>query len=1029
MRIARRRHQARAGAGPPAFEPDVELSTAGLDALVEHNAGDLTASSRRACRWPRAQSAFARGRADARARPARRRRPPSAAIVATGDSGPLRSPLRRRARPRAGHARGAVRRHRRQGGRQGDQERGRLRPGQAVRRLVRHARRDRRGGGAPAPAPAGHGHGDRAHRATPATLAAARGRARPRAARAQRPRRALGGRRGRRARPLRRRRAAPAGGAARRACCARPGSTPSWSRRTTSSGAPSATASARPASPTRSCACPALQTELPALLAAAGAPWRCWWAAPPLGLSWLRLADPRRRAPSALARPPPASRARVVLDAPADVRERVDPWGPSDAAALALMRRVKERFDPAGACAPGVLGVSRLRRDPAAVARPDRRLRALRLLPADLPDLRALGRGDGLAARAHRADEAGPRGASCRAAMVEHLDNCLGCMACVTACPSGVQYDKLIEDTRAQVERNATRPAARARLPPARVRALPPPRPAARRWRPLIALAQRLRLDRAARRRAARAARAELATLLALLARRLGAARAARLPERFAGARRAARQRRAAPGLRAARVLRRRERGHGARCSPPRASTSTRPGAPALLRRAPAARRATRSARGARAARRSRRSRATTRRGQRRRLRLGDEGLRAPAARRRRTGPERAEAFAAKVRDVTELLAEHRAARAARPRCRCALAYHDACHLAHAQGVRAQPRAAAARRSRARAGRARRAGRSAAARPASTTCSSPSRRAELGRAQGARACSPPAPRPSRPPTPGCALQIAAHAGARRALPCTTRWSCWRARSRRECDAPEAGRSTIAGPPRSVRTRCSTDDALELARAPPPRVRRHAAASCSHGARSARPSSTRAARSTSAERRREGDWTVAPAPAGAAGPARRDHRARPSRKMVINALNSGARGFMADFEDANSPTWSNMVGGQVNLTDAVRGDDRARGGRQATTARRRARHAARAPARLAPARAPPRGGRRAGGRRARGLRAVRATTTRTSCSSAAPGPTSTCPSSSRTWRRGSGTTPSDRRGRARPRRAARSRPPS
>ena len=44
----------------------------------------------------------------------------------------------------------------------------------------------------------------------------------------------------------------------------------------------------------------------------------------------------------------------------------------------------------------------------------------------------------------------------------------------------------------------------------------------------------------------------------------------------------------------------------------------------------------------------------------------------------------------------------------------------------------------------------------------------------------------------------------------------------------------------------------------------------------------------------------------------------------SRKMVINALNSGARGFMADFEDANSPTWSNMVGGQVNLTDAVRG---------------------------------------------------------------------------------------------------------
>src|SRR5436305_8966793 len=40
-----------------------------------------------------------------------------------------------------------------------------------------------------------------------------------------------------------------------------------------------------------------------------------------------------------------------------------------------------------------------------------------------------------------------------------HMDNCLGCMACMTACPSGVQYDKLIEATRAQVERNAHRSA------------------------------------------------------------------------------------------------------------------------------------------------------------------------------------------------------------------------------------------------------------------------------------------------------------------------------------------------------------------------------------------------------------------------------------------------------------------------------------------------------------------------------------------------------------------------------------------
>ena len=69
--------------------------------------------------------------------------------------------------------------------------------------------------------------------------------------------------------------------------------------------------------------------------------------------------------------------------------------------------------------------------------------------------------------------------------------------------------------------------------------------------------------------------------------------------------------------------------------------------------------------------------------------------------------------------------------------------------------------------------------------------------------------------------------------------------------------------------------------------------------------------------------RAGEWCVPPAP-----PALEDRRVEitgpTDRKMVINALNSGARGFMADFEDANSPTWSNMVGGQVNLTDAVRG---------------------------------------------------------------------------------------------------------
>ena len=39
-------------------------------------------------------------------------------------------------------------------------------------------------------------------------------------------------------------------------------------------------------------------------------------------------------------------------------------------------------------------------------------------------------------------------------------------------------------------------------------------------------------------------------------------------------------------------------------------------------------------------------------------------------------------------------------------------------------------------------------------------------------------------------------------------------------------------------------------------------------------------------------------------------------------MIINALNSGASTFMADFEDSNSPTWQNCMDGQINLTDAI-----------------------------------------------------------------------------------------------------------
>ena len=68
--------------------------------------------------------------------------------------------------------------------------------------------------------------------------------------------------------------------------------------------------------------------------------------------------------------------------------------------------------------------------------------------------------------------------------------------------------------------------------------------------------------------------------------------------------------------------------------------------------------------------------------------------------------------------------------------------------------------------------------------------------------------------------------------------------------------------------------------------------------------------------------RDGDWICASIPADL-----RDRRVEitgpTDRKMVINALNSGAKMFMADFEDANSPTWSNMLEGQINLRDAIR----------------------------------------------------------------------------------------------------------
>jgi malate synthase len=68
--------------------------------------------------------------------------------------------------------------------------------------------------------------------------------------------------------------------------------------------------------------------------------------------------------------------------------------------------------------------------------------------------------------------------------------------------------------------------------------------------------------------------------------------------------------------------------------------------------------------------------------------------------------------------------------------------------------------------------------------------------------------------------------------------------------------------------------------------------------------------------------RDSEWTVAPLPADLLD--RRVEITGPvDRKMIINALNSGAKVFMADFEDSTTPTWDNLIDGQLNLRDAIR----------------------------------------------------------------------------------------------------------
>ena len=158
--------------------------------------------------------------------------------------------------------------------------------------------------------------------------------------------------------------------------------------------------------------------------------------------------------------------------------------------------------------------------------------------------------------------------------------------------------------------------------------------------------------------------------------------------------------------------------------------------------------------------------------------------------------------------------------------------------------------------------------------------------------------------------------------------------------------------------------------------------------------------------------RDADWKVAPTPADLncrwaeiTGPV--------DRKMMINALNSGAKVFMADLEDALSPSWRNVIEGQQNLYDAVRKqlEFTNPGERQGVPVGGRDRDLAGPPARLAPDREERTDRRQAPSRPASSISASTSSTTRRRLSAAAAGPTSTCRSWRTGTRRGSGTTSS------------------
>ncbi|MFS2295018.1 MAG: 4Fe-4S dicluster domain-containing protein [Actinomadura sp.] len=270
--------------------------------------------------------------------------------------------------------------------------------------------------------------------------------------------------------------------------------------------------------------------------------------------------------------------------------------------------------------------------------------------------------------------------------MVEHFDACLGCMACVTSCPSGVRYDRLIELTRAEVEREHERPL-RERAIRELVFRLFPYRRRLRALRGPLRLYQKSGLERLVRRSGVLERVSPSVAAMERLAPPLG--RAPRLPERVAarGVRRATVamltgcvQGEFFPGVNAATarvlalegcdVLIPRTQGccgalslHSGREEEARAfarrTIETIESADVIVVNAAGCGSAMKEYRAL----------------------LADE----PAWARR------ADALSARTRDLAEFLVEL-GPRAERRPLPVTVAYHDACHLSHAQGVRSQPR-------------------------------------------------------------------------------------------------------------------------------------------------------------------------------------------------------------------------------------------------------------------------------------------------------------------------------------------------